>query len=158
MSASASEVERLDTLESRTTGSSYLKLQTVRHYAFVAFLLLFAYFIGFTPAWLTANRYEGQLTELQRQSQISSVRLALADAALSASRGDYEDARQNSINFFTSLRAELGRDDSALSVDHRRHLQAILDRRDELIGQLARGEKSGSTVLSNWYFELQELK
>jgi hypothetical protein len=155
MSIAAGDIERLDSVATSTTGGNYLEDRTARRYAVVAVLLLLAYFIGFTPAWLMANRYEGQLNDLQRRSQIDAVRLALADAALSADRGDYEDARQASIDFFTRLRAELGRQDSALSTDHRRHFQEILEQRDELIGQLARGDESGSRILSKWYFELE---
>lgn len=158
MNVATSEIKSLDVVEASTRGSNYLQSQTVRRYAVVAMMLLIAYFIGFTPGWLKVNRYESQMNELQRQTQIASVRLALADAALSADRGDFEEARRESVDFFTRLRAELDRDNSALSVDHRRILKDILGQRDELIGQLARREVSGAMVLSNWYFELAKMQ
>jgi hypothetical protein len=158
MSVATSEIKSLDAVESSNRSGSYLQNQAVRRYAVVAAMLLIAYFIGFAPAWLKVHRYESQMSELQRQTQIASVRLALADAALSADRGDFEEARRESVDFFTRLRAELDRDNSALSVDHRRILKDMLGQRDELIGQLARREASGATVLSSWYFELAKMQ
>ena len=135
----------------------YLRLNRVKSFATMAYLMLLACLVGYVPGWLAARGHEFEINDLRSQTRVNSIRVSLAEAALNANRGEFEEARRNSSDFFTNLQAELNREDPLFDADDRTKLDSILSRRDEVITQLARGDKNMTTLLSGWYFTTEKL-
>lgn len=135
----------------------YSRLAAVKRFSTVAYLMLLACLAGYAPGWLAARGYEFEINDLRRQTRLNSIRASLAEAALNANRGEFEEARRNSSDFFTNLQAELDREDPLFEAKNRGKLQDILSKRDELITHLARGDKNTATVLSGWYRTTEDL-
>jgi len=137
---------------------SYLQNRTARKIALATALMLTAYLIGYVPPSLSARAYESQLADVKRKSRLTSIRASLAEAALNANRGEYEESRQETSEFFTKLRAELERDDTIITNADRERVNDILSHRDDVITLLARGDGAAGKVLTNWYFDFDSLK
>ena len=135
----------------------YLRLNTVKSIVTMAYLMLLACLAGYVPGWLAARGREFEINDLRSQTRVDSIRISLAEAALNANRGEFEEARRNSSDFFTNLQAELDREDPLFDTMGRSRLEDVLSKRDQLITQLARGDKSATILLSSWYFASEDL-
>jgi hypothetical protein len=132
-------------------------LETVKRISTTACLMLLACLAGYVPGWLAARGYEFEINDLRRQTRLNSLRTSLAEAALNTNRGEFEEARRNSSDFFTSLQAELDREEPWVDPKNRSKLNHILSKRDEVITHLARGDKNMATLLSAWYLATDDL-
>lgn len=114
-------------------------------------ILLAVFLIGLVPARLSEREAARQRDAAQANLRISQLQNRLATAAISARRGEYEPARLAASDFFTDLRAEFDRPQSAFSSDRRQAMQPILNERDELITLLARNDGSAVERLVDLY-------
>jgi hypothetical protein len=152
MQAGTRQLESISPRLHEEKGEPSSWLDTIKRISTVAYLMLLACLAGYVPGWLAARGYEFEINDLRRQTQLNSIRTFLAEAALNVNRGEFEEARRNSSDFFTNLQAELDRDKPLFDAKDRGRLQDILARRDEVITNLARGDKATATILAGWYF------
>ena len=110
------------------------------------------FLLGLTPMWLKARGAAAQRDAARRELRLSQSQVMLASAAIDARRGEYETARQTASDFFTALRTELdaGRE-SPLTARQREATAPLLERRDEIITLLARGDPASAERLSDLY-------
>lgn len=140
-----------------THDSRFIGDRILKRIALVAGLLLFAFLLGYMPAWLSARGYEYERNNLQREIRLDSMRQTLASAVINVNLNRFEEARVLSSQFFTNLREELDRADSAIKEQDRRKIENMLVRRDEVITGLAKGNPEVGRTLSDWYFDLEKI-
>jgi hypothetical protein len=99
--------------------------------------------------WLKANSAASQRDAARRELQLSRMQNMLASSAIDAQRGEYEPARQEASDFYTTLREQLDKDgdEAALTAQQRDSLQPLLKERDELITLLARSDPAAAPRL-----------
>jgi hypothetical protein len=119
--------------------------------AIAAALLIIAFLAGLIPAWLSGRETTRQLGAAQANLRTSQLQNRLASAAISAKRGEYEPARVAASDFFTDLRAEIDRPESAFSVEQGAAVRPILEQRDQVITQLARDDAGAAENLMGLY-------
>ena len=109
--------------------------------------------------WINANSLERELQEAKVELRPLILRDNLANAAISARRGEYETARQRASDFFTSLREETERDGGPVyGPEHRETINNILMQRDETITLLARNDPAAADKLSDLYYHFLHLE
>ena len=102
--------------------------------------------------WMTARDRGARLVETQRELKLAQLQNTIASGVIDARRGEYEPARQSASDFFTTLRAEIGREnDSALTEAQRAGITPLLTERDEIVTLLARGDPASAERLSSLY-------
>ena len=114
-------------------------------------LLGFVFMIGFLPNWLSARETLRQRDAAQANLRLSQLQNRLAAAAINARRGEYEPARAAASDFFTDLRAEADRQESAFNSRQREAVKPILSQRDEVIALLARSDTAAVERLTDLY-------
>jgi len=115
-------------------------------------LLLVVFLLGFVPMWLKARATTASLADTERQLVLVRMQSNLASAVIDARRGDYEPARQEVSQFFTSLRAEVDKGDSSkFTQAQRAGIQSLFAGRDEIITLLARSDPASADRLSDLY-------
>ena len=154
MQAHARQSESVRSGRYETAGRNYFRGQSLKRFTIIAALILVAYFVGFAPAWMMARGHVQELQDLKRQTRLSSLRAHLADAALRTRKGEFEDARQSTLDFYTRLSAEMNRDDSVITQPDREAAGRVLAERDEIVARLARHDSATADVFSKWYFEM----
>lgn len=151
-----------DLRESQNLGSELdepvIKSATAKRVGIVGAITLAAFLLGFLPAWLSARNYETERDALQKTLRPSVQQNNLATATIYAQRGEYEQARQQTSDFFSDLRAEIDHEESAYSPQQREAVQAILAQRDETITLLARDEQAAADRLTDLYFAFIDVK
>lgn len=113
--------------------------------------LVLAFLLGLIPMWMSEREAVKQRDAAQTNLRLSRTENRLAAAAIDARRGEYEQARLSASDFYTDLRAEVERSESAFNADQRRALQPILAQRDEVITLLARNDPAGADRLMDLY-------
>ena len=116
-----------------------------------AAILVSVFLLGFLPARLSERETLRQRDAAQANLRLSQLQNRLATAAISARRGEYEPARLATSDFFTDLRAEFDRPQSAFSAAQREALQPVLNERDGLITLLARNDGAAVERLADLY-------
>ncbi len=124
----------------------------------VGAVALVAFLLGFVPMWLSARTHENERDAAVKTLRPSVLQNTLGTAALNARRGEFEQARQQTSDFFTELRAEMERETSAFSAQQRSAAQPILAQRDETITQLARNDAAAVDRLTDLYFNFMQIK
>ena len=114
-------------------------------------VILAAFLIGFLPMWLKTRTLAHERDAALEASRLTRVENTLASAAIYARRGEYEPAREAASTFYTTLRAELDRPDSALTASQRDLLQPLLVQRDQMITLLARADPAVGERLADAY-------
>ena len=112
--------------------------------ALSAAVLIIAFLAGLVPAWLSGRETTRQLDAAQANLRLSQLQNRLGTAAINARRGEYEPARLAASDFFTDLRAEVDRKESAFNSKQLEAVKPILNKRDETITQLARYDKGAA--------------
>src|SRR5215213_9224466 len=124
----------------------------VRRLIIYAGVLLFGFLLGFIPMWLQARASAAKLADVERRLTLGGLQGDLASAAIDARRGDYEPARQSVSQFFTSLRAEIEKEDTSYFTQAQRAgAQSLFAGRDEIITLLARSDPASADRLSDLY-------
>lgn len=115
-------------------------------------VLLVVFLLGFVPMWLKARATTASLADTESQLVLVRMQSNLASAVIDARRGDYEPARQEVSQFFTSLRAEVDKgDNSRFTQPQRARMQSLFAGRDEIITLLARSDPASADRLSDLY-------
>jgi hypothetical protein len=123
-----------------------------------AALMLIAFLAGFVPMWLKARESGNNLVATQRTLNLTRLQNSIASAALDAGRAEYEPARQATSQFYTSLRADIDKnDDSALTPAQREAAQSLFNGRDEIITLLARGDPNAAVRLADVYASYRKI-
>lgn len=136
----------------------YKPTSSMRRIGISAAVLLAVFLLGFIPMWLKSRGYASSLAEAEHQLVLLKMQDSLATATIEARRGDYEPARQNASQFFTTLRAEIDRQDgSNLTQAQRDGAQALFAGRDDLITLLARSDPASADRLSDLYVSYRKL-
>ena len=124
----------------------------VRKVVIYAAVLIIVFLLGFIPMWLTARERGARLAETQRELKLAQLHNTIASAVIDARHAEYEPARQSASDFFTTLRAEMDREnDSALTQAQGESIKPLLAQRDEIITLLARNDPASAERLSNLY-------
>lgn len=140
------------------TGAPGKGNETLKRLGIVGAIALIAFLLGFLPAWLSARNYKNERDAVQKILRPSVLQNTLATAAINARRGEFEQARQQTSDFFTDLRTEIDREETAFSPQQREAVQPILAQRDETITQLARGDVMAVDRLTDLYFAFMQVK
>jgi hypothetical protein len=140
------------------TGTAGVKSETLKRVGIVGTIALVAFLLGFLPAWLSARNYENERDAAQKTLRPSVLQNNLATAVINARRGEYEQSLQQTSDFFTDLRAEVDREESAFSRQQREAVQSILAQRDETITLLARNDAAAVDRLTGFYFAFMQAK
>ena len=128
-----------------------LRVTRLQRFGTFATVILVSFLIGFVPMWLRARTRTTERDTSQHALLFAQAENMLGSAAIYARRGDYEPARQAASTFYTNLRAELGRPESAFSAAQRDLLQPLLAQRDEVITLLARSDPAAAERLAEAY-------
>jgi hypothetical protein len=129
----------------------------LRRVIIYAVLLLVGFLLGLVPMWLKSRECSSRLSDAEHQLDLARIENALASAAIDARRGNYEPARQAASNFFTSLRAEIDKDNSALLQPQREEVQLLFTQRDEIITLLARSDPASADRLSDLFTSYRKI-
>ncbi len=121
--------------------------------------LIIVFLLGYVPMWWKLRETSRNLAQVERQTTLALMQNTLASATIDALQGDYEFARQSVGDFFTALQTEIDKEkDSVFSPAQIEAGRLLLDRRDEVITLLARGEPSAVNWLVALYNDYRELK
>jgi hypothetical protein len=130
----------------------YKPTPSMRRLGISAAVLLAVFLLGFIPMWLKARERANSLAEAEHQIVLLRMQNSLASATIEARRGEYEPARQATSQFFTSLRAEIDKQDgSNLTQAQKDGAQTLFAGRDEIITLLARSDPASADRLSDLY-------
>lgn len=131
----------------RQTGDG--KLSPAVRIGIYIIVALIIFLLGLIPMWLKARAAASQRDAAQRELHLSRVQNMLASSAIDAQRGEYEPARQEASNFFTTLGEQLdkGETDATLTPQQRDSLKPLLTQRDDLITLLARSDPAAAPRL-----------
>lgn len=140
------------------TGAPGKANETLKRVGIVGAIAFAAFLLGFLPAWLSARNNENERDAVQKILRKSVLQNILATATINARRGEFEQARQQTSDFFTDLRAEVDREETAFSPQQLEVVQPILAQRDETITQLARGNVTAVDILTDLYFAFVQVK
>ncbi|MGI8556640.1 MAG: hypothetical protein ACR2LT_09840 [Pyrinomonadaceae bacterium] len=116
-----------------------------------AVALFIAFLFGLIPMWLSASETVRQRNAAQENLRLSLLQNRLATAAINARRGEYEPARIAASDFYTDLRAEVDRPESAFTARQIKAAQPILQQRDEIITLLAKNDAATGDRLADLY-------
>lgn len=116
------------------------------------------FLLGLVPMWLKARTAASQRDAAQHELRLSRMQNTLSAAAIDARRGEYEPARQTASDFFTTLRAETDNHTNAstLTPTQRERVRPLLDRRDDIITLLSRGDPAAADRLSDLYVSYRQ--
>lgn len=121
-------------------------------FAIVVVIAVLAFLGGLVPMWLSARNTRDELRETNRRLNLGRIETSVGAAAIYARRGDYETARREASQFFTSLQEEVNRGaQSALNSVQREKAAPLFSQRDALITLLARGDPASADRLSDLY-------
>jgi hypothetical protein len=123
----------------------------LKRISIIGVLLLLSFLLGLISSWLSERETLRQRDAAQANLRLSQLQNRLATAAINARRGEYEPARVATSDFFTDLRAEIDRQESAFDIRQREAVQPVLDERDELITLLARYDQAAAERLTDLY-------
>lgn len=130
----------------------------IKRIAIFAGIVVVAFLLGLVPMGLRAWNRANERDAAQHQLRLCSLQLTLASAAINARRAEYENARQNTSEFFTTLHNQL--EDNArsdLTQPQRDGLKPLMNDRDNLITLLARGDPASADRLSDLYAAYQKV-
>ena len=145
-------------LKTETVAADDKKKDTLKRVGIVGTIALVAFLLGFLPMWLSARNYENERDAARANLRQSVLQNNLATAAMNARRGEYEQARQQTSDFYTDLRAEVDNKESVFNPQQRETLQPVFAGRDETITLLARGDTASAERLADLYFAFMQTK
>ncbi len=140
------------------TGADSKNTRTLKRIGIVAAIVFGAFLLGFVPMWLAARNNAAECEATRDSLRLSVLQNNLATAAISVQGGEFEQARQQTSDFFTDLRVEIERENSAVNEQQREAVQPILAQRDETITLLARNDATAADRLSDLYFAFMQAK
>jgi hypothetical protein len=117
-----------------------------------------AFMLGYGAMWVSSKQDETELKAIVEKLRPSVLQNDLATAAINAQQGDFEQARLQASAFFTDLRAELERDNSAFGPSEDQAVRSIISQRDETITMLARKDPASADHLAKMYFKFMLAK
>jgi hypothetical protein len=103
----------------------------------VVVLLIVAFLAGFLPQYVKATRLERELGEARHESSLAQLRDLAGLAYLQASQKDYGLAAGTSTRFFDRTRQVASQTPDS---GGRKPLEDLLNLRDQITGELARGD------------------
>ena len=103
----------------------------------VAVLLMVAFCAGFLPQYVKGKRLERELGEARQENSLAHLRDLAGLAYLQASQKDYGLAGGTTRRFFDRTREVANQTPDSMG---RKPLENLLDLRDQITGQLARGD------------------
>jgi hypothetical protein len=134
------------------------KNETLKKAAIVGAVALLAFLLGFVPMWLSARTHENERDAAVNTLRPSVLQNTLGTAALNARRGEFEQARKQTSDFFTDLRSEMESETGAFNAKQLAAAQPILAQRDETITLLARNDAAAVDRLTDLYFNFMQMK
>jgi hypothetical protein len=124
----------------------------------VGVVALVAFLLGFVPMWLSSRTHENERDVAINTLRPSVLQNTLGTAALNARRGEFEQARKQTSDFFTDLRSEMESETGAFNAKQLAAAQPILAQRDETITLLARNDAAAVDRLTDLYFNFMQMK
>ena len=139
-------------------GAATEKNEMLKKIGIIGAVALVAFLLGFLPMWFSARSTEAERDAAIKTLRPSVLQNTLATAAINARRGEFEQARQQTSEFFTDLRAEIDRESGAFNAEQIKVAQPLLAQRDETITQLARNDVTAVDRLTDLYFAFMQMK
>ena len=103
----------------------------------VGVLLVVAFSVGFLPQYMKGKRLERELGEARQENSLAQLRDLAGLAYLQASQKDYGLAGSTSARFFNRTREVANQTPDS---NGRKPLEDLLALRDQITGELARGD------------------
>ena len=100
-------------------------------------LLIVAFLAGFVPQYAKVTRLERELGEVRHENSLAQLRDLAGLAYLQASQKDYGLAGGTSTRFFDRTREVVNQTPDS---SRRKPLEDLLSLRDQITGELARGD------------------
>lgn len=117
-----------------------------------AVILLIVFLLGLVPMWIQKRAVDAELAASQKLLRKSEIKGLLTSSIVEAKRGEYENARKGSSDFFTRLRTEEETgDEGFLTEQERAKVKPIFDARDTVITMLAQRDPASLERLTNIY-------
>jgi hypothetical protein len=149
---------RREQVSKTETGAESENIKALKRVGFIATIAFAAFVLGFVPMWLSARNNAAECAAVRAQLRLTVLQNDLATAAINARRDEFEQARRQTSDFYTDLRAEINRANSSVNDRQRQVVQPILAQRDETITLLARNDASAADRLSDLYFAFMQMK
>ena len=116
-----------------------------------------AFLAGFLPTWSLAGRHAAERDSARRALRLVQLEALVAAGTVDARRGQYDWARQSIHHWFIALRYELEQgSNSCLSTAQRIALGPLLNRQEELMRALGRGEPSSVGSITAVYLTCRD--
>lgn len=139
----------------RTSGGSGTNGKRNWRLPVYAGILLAVFLLGFIPTCLVARRRGIERDTAQAALRISNLQNSLGNAIVDARTGNYEQARQGTSDFFSSLATEVERG-SIFNAAQKTPLRSLLEERDATITSLARSDPYSPDRLMKLYNQYRE--
>lgn len=110
-----------------------------------------AFLLGFVPMWLSERGVLKERNTAQTALRLSRMQNSLGTATIQSRRGEYEQARSLTSDFYTDLRTAIEGGTNTFTSEQKDALQPILAQRDEIITILARNDPAGTERLADLY-------
>lgn len=147
-----------ESVEPKSPARAVESSSLIRRIAVYAVVLLVVFLLGFVPMWIKSRSSGIALAESTQRLSRAQMQNTLASSVIDARRGDYEPARVAASQFFTSLLAEVNKnEDSALNAAQRTAVQPLFTQRDEVITLLARSDPAAADRLSDLYASYRKI-
>lgn len=134
------------------------KNEMLKKVGIVGAIALVAFLLGFLPMWLSARNTANERDAAVKILRPTVLQNSLATATINARRGEYEQARQQTSDFYTDFRAEIESEQGAFNAEQIKTAQPILAQRDETITLLARNDAAAVDRLTDLYFAFMQMK
>jgi len=119
-----------------------------------AAVLIAVFLLGYIPAQKSARRAQQQNVQLENSLRLAELRGQLGMASYEANRNNYASAAQFSTDFFNGLQTAVNNTDDQML---RQKLQSALERRDEIIANLAEANPAVKEKLSQMYADFFQI-
>ncbi len=118
-----------------------------------AALLIVAFLAGFLPQYVKGKRLERELGEARQENSLAQLRDLAGLAYLQASQKDYGLAGGTCTRFFDRAREVV---DQTPDFGGRKLLEDLLNLRDQITGELARGDAAALNDLQSLYAKTRQ--
>jgi hypothetical protein len=120
----------------------------------VVVLLIVAFCAGFIPQYVKGKRLERGLNEAKHENSLAQLRDLAGLAYLQASQKDYGLAGATSTSFFDSARKMANQTPDSTA---RKSLEDLLTLRDQITGELARGDPGVVNDLQTLFLKTRQV-
>jgi hypothetical protein len=118
-----------------------------------AIVLVIVFLVGFVPQYVKANRLESELRQARQGNASAELRELVSLAYVQTSQKNYGIAAATTTRFFNRVREVANQ---APDPDSRRALDNLLDSRDKITAELAKGDAGVMSDLQELFMKTRQ--